>query len=144
MSRGKKICKNCGISCGPRSLACPKCGIKFIFKDKSPAQILDKIMGNIPSKTLCDYKTLERGDRIKVIQGSGPYFKSKETGENIPMGYTGKFKVLYVDKNYIHATGNKKEGVNARCLIYVGPPQQSQYGVWKEPHKVVKLKRKVG
>ncbi len=144
MARGQKTCSKCGVATGPRAFKCPSCQTPFTFKKDvegvSLAQMRQQRTGEA-QQTDFDWRTLQRGDRIKVIQGSGPYFKL-EDADPINMGYAGKFTVLYLTADCIHATGNPKEGEQARCVIYMGKPGLSKYGVYREPHKVVKLKQK--
>jgi len=86
-----------------------------------------------------DWRELKRGDRIKVVQSTGPYLP-RENDDPIHVGYAGKFTVLGLGKDVIHATGNKREGDSAHCVIYVGPEMMSEYGVYRVPHKIIKLK----
>lgn len=137
MSRGEKICKNCGHGCGPRSFKCKHCGHAFVFKEVDATIVKVEGADNEPAKI--DWKALQRGDRIKV--GGGPVWPAKEEGgENIPMGYRGKFTVVGIIKDAILATGNNKEGETARCIIYMGEPCISKYGMQKLPHRIIKLK----
>lgn len=135
--KGKKLCPACQTSCGPRSFRCPKCSHAFEF-DK--IKKLKKDVDSVGMEKDFDWRTLKKGDRIKIKSGSGPYWPSSEEGkENIPMGYHGKFTVRYVDKDGIHAVGNKKEA-NGHSFIYMGEPKLSKSGLFKEPHKIVRLK----
>lgn len=141
MGRGHKNCSSCGFSTGPRSFRCPNCQTPFEFKEKGIAQLRKQLENKTEQKVVdFDWRTLQRGERIRVISGSGPYWPaSGERQENIPMGYHGKFTVRYVDKDGIHAVGNKKEA-NGHSFIYMGEPKLSKSGLFKEPHKIVRLK----
>lgn len=103
----------------------------FVFKLKSKEAKNTKIVRDV------DWRTLQKGDRIKV--SSGPYFVSK--GEFIPMGYRGRFVVESLDANGILAWGlDKHQGF---CHIYMaGDIQNKDTGVWKTAHKLLKLKPK--
>ena len=103
----------------------------FVFKLKSKEAKNTKIVRDV------DWRTLQKGDRIKV--SSGPYFVSK--GEFIPMGYRGRFVVESLDANGILAWGlDKHQGF---CHIYMaGDIQNKETGVWKTKHKLLKLKAK--
>ncbi len=138
MARGSKKCPNCGTATGPRSFKCSECNYAFEFKDPSVHAIRKKLDGTKAVK--CDWRQLVRGDRIRVIQGSGPYFQPKEEGsEKIQMGYAGKFTVLFITKEAIHAIGNKKE--SGHCVIYMGESTfNEETGIQREPHKIIKLK----
>ena len=132
MAKGKKTCDHCGsTNNGPRSYVCKDCGEMFVFKLKSKEAKNTKIVRDV------DWRTLQKGDRIKV--SSGPYFVSK--GEFIPMGYRGRFVVESLDSNGILAWGlDKHQGF---CHIYMaGDIQNKETGVWKTKHKLLKLKPK--
>jgi DNA-directed RNA polymerase subunit RPC12/RpoP len=132
MPKGCKKCDNCGsTNNGPRSYVCKDCGEMFVFKLKSKEAKNTKIVRGV------DWRTLQKGDRIKV--SSGPYFVSK--GEFIPMGYRGRFVVESLDANGILAWGlDKHQGF---CHIYMaGDIQNKETGVWKTKHKMMKLKSK--
>jgi hypothetical protein len=80
---------------------------------------------------------LEKGDKIKV--GGGPYYIYE--GELIPMGYRGKFVVEKIDTNGIQAWGLDKNG--GFVHIYMGDDyKNSDTGIYKTTHKILKLKRK--
>jgi hypothetical protein len=143
MGRGQKTCKGCGAATGPRAFKCAKCGQAFSFKAES---VLGATRGIQQPEKVCDWKSLQRGDRIKVIAGSGPYWPAKadvEGAENIHMGYYGKFTVKSIHKDGIIACGNKKEGAWATCFIYMAEPKQAESGIMRVAHKVVKLTPKV-
>lgn len=141
MARGTKLCQKCGESNGPRSFKCKACQNPFEFKTDSPS--LSKMRTKRNSEGVvkeCNWKELVRGDRIKVIQGSGPYFPVANA-DPINMGYAGKFTVLFIAKDSIHAIGNKKE--SGHCVIYMGEPTFiEETGVQREPHKITKLKQR--
>ena len=145
MGRGHKTCPQCKTQTGPRALKCKNCSHVFIFKaDKDEAPKTGRVsletkLTGIEKVTDFDWKQLVRGDRIKVVQGSGPYFPV-ENSDPIPMGYAGKFTVLYIMKDGIHAYGNPKEGEGARCFIWMGEEGLSKHGVYRVPHKIIKLK----
>lgn len=134
MPKGCKKCDSCGFEKnGPRSHSCKNCGQSFTFKAKSKEQKNTKIIKDV------NWKTLQKGDRIKV--SSGPYFMSV-SGESIPMGYRGKFVVQSLDENGIIATGIDRHSGYAH--IYMGRDfQNKETGVWKIKHRLVKLKSKV-
>lgn len=140
MGRGQKTCKSCGTHTGPRAFKCPKCGEPFEFKDKVPSCFKPE-----KGESVFDWRTLVRGDRIRVIAGSGPYYpKNSQRDEDIPMGYYGKFTVRYLDENGIHAYGNVKEGEQSHCYIFMNPEASglSKTGMMRVPHKIVKLRKK--
>lgn len=131
MPRGTKLCSSCQSANGPRSHSCKNCGQSFSFKAKSKEQKNTKIIKDI------DWRTLQKGDRIKV--GGGPYFM--KGAESISMGYRGKFVVYSLDDNGIIATGIDRHSGYAH--IYMGRDiQNKETNVWKIKHRLVKLKSK--
>lgn len=131
MAKGQKICSNCSQPNGPRSFVCKNCNTPFIFKVKSKEAKNTKIIRDF------NWKDLTKGDKVKV--NGGPYYVHR--GIFIPMGYRGKFIVEGVDKNGILAWGIDKTG--GFCHIWMnGETQNKETGVWKIPHKILKLKLK--
>jgi len=134
--RGQKACTKCNAMTGPRSIKCPKCGNAFVFKHAI-------FKPEAPIETNFDWKALQKGERIKVISGTGPVWpKKNEAGEDIYLGYHGKFVVVRTDSYGIIAMGNKREGEHSTCHIYMGVETLSKNGLLRKPHKVVKLKPK--
>ena len=131
MPRGKKTCPSCSTETGPRAYCCPNCNHVFSFKAKSKESKNTKIIRNV------NWRELIKGDRIKV--GGGPYFVNR--GEFIPMGYRGKFIVERIDENGILAWGIDRNAGFAHIWMN-GDIQNKETGVWKTPHKLIKLKQK--
>lgn len=154
MARGQKICPSCSNSMGPRTLVC-KCGYDFgITKplkfDRVPAnetisQAVERVkhakaaakVRKPRSKTVDNHKILAPGDKIKVT-GGGSYVLNKD-GDKIRIGYKGRFVVKGVDQNGIFAYGNKKEGEQAMCYIWMGRNLLTKAGVHRRAHKVMKV-----
>jgi len=131
LGKGKKACSKCGTITGPRAYLCKKCNTPFAFKNKAKGDRHTKIIHNI------NWKELQKGDKIKV--SGGPYFV--HMGEFIPMGYRGKFIVDRIDTNGILAWGIDKNA--GFCHIWMnGDIQNKETGVWKTPHKLIKLKQR--
>lgn len=142
-----------GHNSGVRAKACVECGeiferkVKLISQEKQ-ADIRATKDGDISF----DWATLQKGDRIKSLKGHGPYTVVEKdllgngilSKERVAMGYYGKFKVIEVQEDGILAIGNHREGENATCFIYMGTPCLSPYGIYREPHKLVKLKNSSG
>jgi hypothetical protein len=127
MAKGRKTCDKCGTQTGPRAYMCKNCNTPFMFKNKSREDRNTKIIRNI------NWRELQKGDKIKVA--GGPY-------DFIPMGYRGKFLVERVDENGILAWGLDKNA--GFCHIWMnGDIQNKETGVWKTPHKILKLKQKL-
>ncbi len=130
MGRGHKTCKHCGATTGPRAHNCPACGKAFTFKSEVVA-VEDKAF---------DWRELQKGDLIKVVSGSGPYFKGE--ADRIYMGYHGVFRVQWVDDKGIHAYPVKAKEAG-HCYIYMGERvKESIGGLVQKPHRVRKIKPK--
>ena len=133
---------------GPRTLVCSQCGHDFGMKAKVPAPVADETIKQAiqriqrkvkvsRNKAVENHKILAPGDRIKILSG-GSYIVNKD-GAKIHIGYYGRFIVKGVDQNGIFAYGNKKEGEQAMCYIWMGRNLLSKAGVHRRAHKVVKL-----
>lgn len=125
--RGQKTCKGCGATTGPRTHACPSCGLAFVFKGEAVAPASEKV----------SWKTLEEGEIIKVVSGSGPYFNGKE--DKISMGYSGIFRVKYTDETGIHAYPVKATE-SGHCFILM-KSTKSVCGLVNQPHRIRRLKK---
>jgi hypothetical protein len=161
--KGQKTCRFCGnIAGGPRTRICKSCGKELIasmkYKGNCDSKDIQQSMKNDdgtvdspPTKRLpgrpkkekfnpddFDWHTLEKGDIIKVSQMDGSTWELK-TGETIPMGDGGNFKVLSHDANGIHAWAlGKKSGHH---YIWMGAETQTDSGIIRKPHKILKLKK---
>jgi|TARA_R100001163_G_scaffold62826_1_gene54011 hypothetical protein len=134
LSRGQKLCKHCGAVNAARSHKCNDCGKLFISK-------------NTPIKNeVKNWKELEKGQHIKIIQGTGPYYicssdsDDHNTGEKIYMGCKGKYVVREVTGNGLlcYGIGKNNTGID---FVYMGNKELSQStGIIKAPHRIVILK----
>lgn len=134
LSRGQKLCKACNGVCAARSQKCKHCGEPFIRK-------------NTPIKNeIKNWKELDSGQEIKIIQGTGPYYicssdsEERRAGEKIYMGCKGKYIVREVKGNGLlcYGIGKNNTGID---FVYMGDKEISQStGVIKAPHRIVKLK----
>ena len=131
----KKQCSNCGIKVGVRTKLCPDCGHKFLIRKR----------GRRP-KEVRDWEDLKKGDIIKVVTGSGPYFISKDRpGERIMMGHKGMFEVVelnYKSPKSCGIIGKKvnRNGYKANVIeyIYMGESFYDEpLSTHKEPHKIL-------
>ena len=130
LSRGQKLCKNCKGVNASRQRVCKHCDTPFVLKNTP-------IKGEIK-----DWRLLEKGTLIKVIQGTGPYFISKRdsedglAGEKICMGNTGVYKVVGLDNTgiVVYGAALKNAGYS---YIYMGPSRKSNTtGTYLEPHRI--------
>ena len=134
LKRGQKICKKCNSINAARSRVCKECGTPFISK-------------NTPIKNeIKDWKSLQKGDWIRIIQGTGPYFvctkqsEESNTGDKIYMGCKGKYEVVSIVSEGLmcKGLGRKNHGVE---FVYMGKKKFSSYtGISSEPHRIVKMK----
>lgn len=137
LKRGQKQCKSCGAICPSRSSFCKVCKKPFILK-------------NTPIKNeIRDWESLSKGDTIKVIQGTGPYFicskdsEEGERGEKIYMGARGVYRVVEVHPTGILAYGIGKK--NSGCdFIYMGEGEAmcKSTGIVRKAHRIVRTPNK--
>ena len=127
LGRGKKVCNHCNEINGVRSFECKNCGQAFKM-NKSPK--------GIRKKKVEDFKSLQRGDWIKVVGGSGPYHIDRD-GERTYLVERGKYKVEYTDSEGIHAYGDS--GYN---YLYMGEscPSPLMDSIIRSPCKILLLK----
>lgn len=127
LGRGKKVCSHCNEINGVRSFECKNCG--QAFKMKKPPK-------GIRKKKVEDFKSLQRGDCIKVVGGSGPYYTNSD-GEKYYMVDRGKYIVEYTDTQGIHAYGDT--GYN---YLYMGKrcPSPLMDSLVRSPCKIMLLK----
>ena len=119
-----KTCTKCEEECGVRTKTCPNCGQKFATKT------LKKTKKGIP----IDWKSLVKGDRIKILKGSGPYFQAKNVDKH-SMGYHGNFTVHRINLDGIIVCGKFGYG-----YVYMGEKDYcAQTGIIKVPHKIRKI-----
>ena len=127
LSRGKKTCSECGTVTGVRSFVCPNCEHEFKMKKgrKRPRK-----------KEVKDFKTLEKGDSIRVVGGSGPYYTSPETGERMYLVDRGKYTVISTDDNGIQVYGQNGYG-----YLYMGKscPSKLMNSITQSPCKILKV-----
>jgi len=133
LKRGQKKCPECWGINAARQRICKDCLHEFAFK-------------NEPAKNeILDWKSLQKGDLVKVIQGSGPYYIAKRTidgytaGEKIYMGTLGVFRVMSTDSEGIHSYGatSRNGGYN---YIFMGKPHVKDTGVNYSPYRIKKVK----
>lgn len=138
LTRGQKLCKTCNEVNAARQRICKSCGSHFVSKNTP-------ISGEVK-----DWKELQKGTLIKVIQGTGPYYIAKRdsdesfVGEKICMGDTGVFKVISTDENGIVVYGASRKN-SGFSYLYMGPSKKSENtGTYLEPYRIkyVVTKRK--
>jgi hypothetical protein len=121
-----KTCPNCGDKCPARIRKCKKCDSIFCFKAKSK---------KTKATSVSDWNSLLIGDYIKV--SGGPVWIGQD-GTELPMGYSGIFSVVSLDKNGILACGRDK--TSGFCHIWMAEELLNDCGIHKRPHKVARIK----
>lgn len=104
--RGQKTCGECGTINGVRAFECKDCDAEFKMKKAR------KRPHYVPVE---DFRTLEHGDEVKVIGGSGPYYENKETGDRTYLTDRGTYRVIKTDKTGIQVYGGTGHG-----YLYMG------------------------
>lgn len=127
LGRGKKLCIHCNVINGVRSFECKNCGQAFKMK-KAPK--------GIRKKKIEDFNSLQKGDWIRVVGGSGPYYTDRY-GERTYLVDRGKYKVERTDQYGIHAYGDS--GYN---YLYMGErcPSPMMDSIVRSPCKILLLK----
>lgn len=126
MSRGRKICTECNTANGVRSFNCKNCG--HAFKMKKARKIKRKQLVN-------DYTSLEKGDTIYVVGGSGTYYTG-EDGEKQYMTDRGEYQVHDIKDEGILAYSTTG-GYN---YLYMGEIRKSDVlrNITKAPCKILR------
>ena len=132
LKRGQKLCKNCNGINGARSHVCKHCNTEF----KAGAIAKNKPLNVKKQKRfeeISDWRSLERGDRIKVFARSGNYYVNKD-GERQYLTDAGVYTVQDKDDCGLNVFS---EGYG---YIYMGPEVASQIipNMYRSPHKIVK------
>jgi len=132
LKRGQKLCKNCNTINGVRSFNCKECNSPFTMNKKrknTPANNAARINRNL----IVDYTTLSKGDKIKVLKGSGPYYIG-ESGEKQYLGNSGFFSVDNVLSNGIMAV-SKYGSIE---FLYMGQEEKSNIldNIIRSPYKI--------
>ena len=127
LGRGKKVCSHCNEINGVRAFECKNCGKPFKMK-KGPK--------GVRKKKVEDFKSLQRGDWIGVVGGSGPFYTDRN-GEKVYLIDRGKYTVESVDNTGIHSYGDT--GYN---YLYMGErcPSPIMDSLVRSPCKIMLLK----
>lgn len=142
MPRGMKTCSACRVECGPRTLKC-KCGQAFPSRSKEaqtqpspqettppPTESIDEVpverkkrKRKLPTskyKRVEDFRTLRRGNRIKIHQGGGPYYELAD-----------KSRVRLVEKGFATVDSVLRNGITVYeknggyAFLYMGRKKKS-------------------
>lgn len=129
--KGKKTCPKCEELNGCRSLSCKNCNHKFLTSKSKPKPQRRRIKRRKRWEEI-DWTELQKGDTIKVVQGSGPYYINKE-GETTSFGYHGKFTVKWLDEDGIHALGK-----HGHSFLYMGEEKEGITGTFLRKYKFMR------
>lgn len=135
VKRGQKLCKNCNGINGARSHVCKHCNHEFVIgatsKNKKPAKI-KKVK---KYEEIVDWKSLDNGDKIKVVGRSGNYYIG-ESGDKQYMSDAGIYTVKSHDSNGLIVYGND----GGFGYIYMGPEMKSDTipNMYRSPHKIMR------
>ena len=88
LKRGQKLCPKCGEVQAARQCECKHCGYQMRQRKSN-------------TQTVHDWTELEKGDFIKVFQGTGSYYLNSE-GDRVYLSVPGAYKVYSTDENGIH------------------------------------------
>jgi hypothetical protein len=117
-----KSCPDCQQDCHARLSTCKKCGFVFYKKKKS---------------TIEDWKSLQRGDRVRVVGRSGTYY-IKKSGDKIYFTDAGIYSVREVryDGLIVIGTGKRSHGYE---FLYMGDEVKSSMldNLYNAPHKLM-------
>lgn len=137
LKRGQKLCSNCNTINGVRSFNCKECNSPFTMKKKrknTPALNAARVNRNL----IADYTTLSKGDKIKVLKGSGPYYIG-ESGEKQYLGNKGIFVVDSILGNGIMAV-SKYGSIE---FLYMGQEERSNVmdNIIRSPYKIALISK---
>ena len=134
LKRGQKLCKNCNGINGARAHTCKHCNVAFVSKNSESKVLKTKKLKKYSE--ISDWKSLEHGDRIKVIGRSGNYYIGNN-GERQYMTDAGTYTIAGQDHSGLMVYGDG-EGFG---YIYMGPEVASQTvpNMYRSPHKILKI-----
>lgn len=132
LKRGQKLCKNCNTINGVRSYNCKSCNSPFVMSKKNSR------FPKFSKRLVTDITTLEKGDKIKVLQGSGTYHIDSD-GNKHYLGNPGIYTVDFIDGDTIMAI-NKWGTLE---FIYMGLEKESTImdNLIRAPHKVIVISK---
>ena len=93
--KGRKVCPQCDAVTGVRAYNCKACN--YPFPMKKPRKGRRKVRVD-------NFKDLQKGDKIKVVGSSGPYY-TDDSGMRHYLVDRGKYTVLKTDSKGVIAIG---------------------------------------
>ena len=125
-NRGNKICIKCGGSNGCRAFNCKHCDHPFKMKKLRKRPRLQKNF---------DWTKFNQGDVIRVVGGSGPYYKHKN-GDKEYLTERGIYYIVDVCAEGLSVQSHKGGG---REFLYMGAVCKSPWctNLYRSPHKLL-------
>lgn len=125
--RGIKMCQKCGEENGVRTYECKSCDHPFKMR---------KIRKGRKSRVVEDWSNLSSGQRIRVVGGSGPFYKDDD-GERKYLTDRGLYTVKTVDKDGLWVCADK----GAESFLWMRGTMKSPLGtgITRSPHKLLRL-----
>jgi len=133
LKRGQKLCKNCNKINGARSHVCKHCNTEFVIGKSKSGKVKNKKPKQYEE---VDWKTLQKGDKIKVVGRSGNYYL-ESTGEKTYLNDRGIYTVQQQDSTGLIVYSSD----GGFGYIYMGPEEQSTIldNMYRSPHKIQKV-----
>jgi hypothetical protein len=125
-NRGNKICVKCGGGNGCRAFNCKHCDHPFKMKKIRKRPRLQKNF---------DWTQLNKGDTIRVVGGSGPYYR-QQNGDKQYLTERGIYYIVEVCDEGLSVQSHKGGG---REFLYMGPVCKSPWctNLYRSPHKLL-------
>ena len=129
-SKGNKSCVKCGGGNGCRAFNCKHCDHPFKMKKHRKRPRLQKNF---------DWRGLSRGDIIRVVGGSGQFFKHKN-GDKQYLTERGIYYIVEVLPDGLSVQSHKGGGTE---FLYMGSVCKSPWctNLYRSPHKLLLKKR---
>ena len=130
-----KVCEQCQEQNGVRTLVCKKC--RTPFKTKSSNYNRSKARRRRKKRFIKNWRSLSRGDVVRVVGGSGPFYESSD-GMRHYLTDRGKYEVESIDKNGIHVLGIAPR-TSGHQFLYMGPLKRSPQcsAIHRDKHKLL-------
>lgn len=128
VKRGQKKCPQCDGINGARQHNCKYCNYAFKINHAPNTNLIE------------DWRSLEKGDTIKVLKGSGPYYYDS-LGNRTYLADAGPYLVQDKDDNGLMCFGIGKRNYGF-AYLYMGKERRSPLfsQVYREPHRIVRVR----
>lgn len=130
-----KVCEQCQGQNGVRTLICKSCKAPFKIKSSNYSRI--KARKRRKKQFIKDWRSLSKGDVVRVIGGSGPFYADKD-GLRHYLTDRGKYTVDSIDKTGINVLGIAPR-TSGHQFLYMGPLKKSPMcrTVYRDKHKLL-------